>query len=65
LKKDFESFVAQLPARMHQLACYPGVNFHVYFVGAVLLYSMKADFIVSLVAEYEDEFIHFYWDTTA
>ncbi|WP_083893487.1 hypothetical protein [Herbaspirillum sp. B65] len=35
------------------------------FLGAVLLYSMKTDFIVSLVAEYEDEFIHFYWDTTA
>lgn len=35
------------------------------FLGAVLLYSMKTDFIVSLVAEYEDEFVHFYWETTA
>ena len=152
-RKDFQSIAAQLPARMHRLGCYPGVNFHVYpqyafsppdgeqtiritrapkalgdngidfwlcaewlqdwrgrenffagylsesafesisektfndlvaeqcaglmikrelplkvtgrFVGAVLLYSMKTEFIVSLVAEYEDEFIHFYWDTTA
>lgn len=152
-RKDFQNVVAQLPARMHRLACYSGVNFHVYpqyafsepsgeqtiritrapkangdsgidfwlcaewlqdwrgresyfvgylsdsafeplneqrfndlvaeqcaalimkpelplnskgdFVGAVLLYSMKTDFVVSLVAEYADEFIHFYWDTTA
>jgi hypothetical protein len=35
------------------------------FVGALVLYSMKTDFVVSLFAEYEDEFIHFYWDTTA
>jgi hypothetical protein len=35
------------------------------FVGALLMYSMKTDFIVSLFAEYEDEYIHFYWDTTA
>lgn len=35
------------------------------FIGALMMYSMKTEFIVSLVAEYEDEFIHFYWDTTA
>lgn len=35
------------------------------FVGALLMYSMKTDFIVSLFAEYEDEYIHFHWDTTA
>ncbi|WP_425502575.1 hypothetical protein [Pseudomonas izuensis] len=35
------------------------------FVGALLMYSMKTEFIVSLFAEYEDEYIHFYWDTTA
>lgn len=29
-KEDFQNIVAQLPARMHRLACYPGVNFHVY-----------------------------------
>lgn len=34
------------------------------FMGAILLYSMKTKLIVSLVAEYEDEYIHFYWDTT-
>ena len=35
------------------------------FVSALLLYSLDTDFVVSLFAEYEDEFIHFYWDTTA
>ena len=35
------------------------------FVGALLMYSMKTDFVVSLVAEYEDEFIHYFWETTA
>jgi hypothetical protein len=35
------------------------------FVGAILMYSMKTEFIVSLFAEYEDEYIHFYWDTTS
>ena len=35
------------------------------FVGALLMYSMKTEFIVSLFAEYEDEYIHFYWDTTS
>jgi hypothetical protein len=152
-REDFRNVVAQLPARMHHLACYSGLSFHVYpqyafscpageqtiritrapkanndnginfwlcaewlddwrgresyfvgylsdsafeplseqsfndlvaeqcagliikldlplrikgnFVGAVLLYSMKTDLIVSLVAEYEDEFIHFYWESTA
>ncbi|ANI54372.1 MULTISPECIES: hypothetical protein [Pseudomonas] len=33
------------------------------FVGALLMYSMKTDFIVSLFAEYEDEYIHFHWYT--
>lgn len=35
------------------------------FVGALLMYSMKTDFIVSLLAEYEDEFIHYFWTTSA
>ncbi|EJM24704.1 hypothetical protein [Pseudomonas sp. GM25] len=35
------------------------------FIGALLMYSMKTDFIVSLFAEYEDEFVHFYWHTLA
>lgn len=35
------------------------------FVGALLMYSMETDFIVDLFAEYEDEYIHFYWHTTA
>lgn len=33
------------------------------FVGALLMFSMKTEFTVSLFAEYEDEYIHFYWDT--
>ena len=33
------------------------------FMGALLMYSMKTEFIVSLFAEYEDEYIHFYWHT--
>lgn len=35
------------------------------FVGALLMYSMKTEFIVSLFAEYEDEYVHFFWETTA
>ncbi|MFT3800982.1 MAG: hypothetical protein QM766_07155 [Burkholderiaceae bacterium] len=35
------------------------------FVGAILMYSIKSDFIVSLVAEYDDEFIHHFWESTA
>ncbi|AXI61143.1 hypothetical protein DLD99_11895 [Pseudomonas kribbensis] len=35
------------------------------FIGALLMYSMKTEFIVSLFAEYEEEYIHFYWDTTS
>jgi hypothetical protein len=35
------------------------------FVGALLMYSARTDLMVSAVAEYEDSFIHFYWDTTA
>lgn len=35
------------------------------FLGALLMYSMKTDFFVSAIAEYENEFIHFAWETTA
>ncbi len=35
------------------------------FVGAVAMYTLDTAFIVSLVAEYDDEFVHFYWETTA
>jgi len=35
------------------------------FVGALLMYSTKTDFIVSLLAEYEDQFIHYFWGTCA
>lgn len=29
------------------------------------MYSTKTDFIVSLLAEYEDQFIHYFWETCA
>ncbi len=35
------------------------------FICAQLMFSMNSDFIVSLIAEYEDEFVHFHWSTTA
>jgi hypothetical protein len=35
------------------------------FVGALVMYNLDTELIVSTIAEYEDEFIHFYWDTTA
>jgi hypothetical protein len=35
------------------------------FLGGMLMYSMKTEFFVSAVAEYENEFIHFAWETTA
>lgn len=35
------------------------------YVGGLAMYTMETDFTVSLLAEYEDEFIHFYWETAA
>ena len=35
------------------------------FLGGLLMYSMKTELLVSTVAEYENEFIHFAWETTA
>jgi len=35
------------------------------FLGGLLMYSMKTDFIVSAFAEYEHEFVHFAWESTA
>lgn len=35
------------------------------FSSALLMYSMKTDFFVSALAEYENEFIHFAWATMA
>lgn len=35
------------------------------FVGALLMYSMETDLVVDLFAEYEDEYLHFYWHSTA
>lgn len=35
------------------------------FVGALAMCTMEREFIVDLFAEYEDEFLHFIWETTA
>ncbi|MES2952339.1 MAG: hypothetical protein V4858_27750 [Pseudomonadota bacterium] len=35
------------------------------YSGGLAMYTMETDFIVSVFAEYEDEFIHFFWETTA
>jgi hypothetical protein len=35
------------------------------FVGGLAMHTIDTDFIVSLFAEYEDEFIHFFWETAA
>ena len=35
------------------------------FIGGLLMHSTKTDFVVSAFAEYETEYLHFYWDTTA
>ncbi|MFZ3002519.1 MAG: hypothetical protein WA071_19545 [Undibacterium umbellatum] len=35
------------------------------FVGALLMRDMETDLVVDLFAEYEDEYIHFYWHSTA
>jgi hypothetical protein len=35
------------------------------FLGGLLMYSQKTEFFVSALAEYENEFIHFAWETTA
>ena len=34
-------------------------------VGGLAMHTMETDSLVSLVAEYEDEYIHFYWETSA
>ena len=35
------------------------------FVGALAMVTMATDFVVPLFAEYEDEYVHFRWETTA
>ncbi|WP_339526830.1 hypothetical protein [Pseudomonas sp. EA_35y_Pfl2_R111] len=35
------------------------------FIGALMMYSLKTEFIISIFAEYTNEYLHFYWDTTA
>lgn len=35
------------------------------YLGGLAMHTMETDFIVSVFAEYEDEFIHFFWETTA
>ncbi|MEC8012390.1 MAG: hypothetical protein VX185_16670 [Pseudomonadota bacterium] len=35
------------------------------FIGALIMYDLDQEFMVDMFAEYEDEYIHFYWDTTA
>ncbi|MCR6667999.1 MAG: hypothetical protein NVV69_18745 [Methyloversatilis sp.] len=35
------------------------------FVGGLAMHTIETDFMVSLFAEYEDEFIHFFWETSA
>lgn len=35
------------------------------FVGALAMYTMEKDLIVDLFAEYDNEFIHFFWESTA
>ena len=35
------------------------------FIGALSMHNMESDLLVSIVAEYEDEFIHLYWESTA
>ncbi len=35
------------------------------FVGALLMHSLRTELIVSAMAEYADEYVHFYWESTA
>lgn len=35
------------------------------FVGALAMHAMETELMLSLFAEYSNEFIHFYWDSTA
>lgn len=35
------------------------------FIGALRMYDRNHDFIISIFAEYEEEFVHFFWETTA
>lgn len=35
------------------------------FQGALLMYSLDTDLLVSLFAEYSQEYLHFYWTSTA
>lgn len=35
------------------------------YVGGLAMHTLETDFTVSLFAEYEDEFIHFFWETSA
>jgi len=35
------------------------------FKGALLMYDVEDDLMVDLYAEYDNEYIHFYWESTA
>lgn len=35
------------------------------FIGALVMCDLKTEFVVDVFAEYEDEYIHFFWNTTA
>lgn len=35
------------------------------YLGGLAMYTMETDFMVSVFAEYGDEFIHFFWEMTA
>jgi hypothetical protein len=62
-----EEFNALVASQCAELIVPPTLPLHSphRFVAALAMYTLKTDFTVSLIAEYEDEFIHFYWDTTA
>jgi hypothetical protein len=61
---DFNSIVAENCRGLINPPKLPIIDNQV-FIGALLMYSMKTEFFVSMVAEYENEYIHFFWQTTA
>ncbi|WP_457326663.1 hypothetical protein, partial [Roseateles sp. P5_E11] len=63
-ESEFSSLVAELCADF-VVPAKPPVHSPMGFVSALAMRSLKTDFVVSLIAEYEDEFVHFYWHTTA
>ena len=64
---DEEEFNSLVQAQCAELVAPLSLPLHPSsgFIGALSMHALETEFMVSLFAEYADEFIHFYWESTA